>query len=139
MRRRLDALLRRLGFTHPEGRALVRDQIVLALVTGVTALVLSGFGGWGLGYFGGAVLATVNFWWLVRFAQRLMENAAGAVGRAFFGYFARLFVTAVALYVMIVPGGWPVWAILAGMSTVLMTIVVWGALRGLRSTSVKEA
>ena len=139
MRKSVDRFLLRRGFTHRDGRTLLRDQIVMAVVTSCTALILSGFSGWGLAYVGGAALVTVNFWWLVRFAQRLMENAAGAVGRTFFGYFARLFVTAVALYVMIVPGGWPVWAILAGMSTVLVTIVVWGALRGLRSTSVKEA
>ena len=139
MRRRLDALLLRCGFIHPEGRALVRDQIVLAAVTSLAAMALSGFGDWGLAYGGGAFLATANFWWLVRFAQGLLTDASGAVGRAFLGYFARLGVTGAALYVMIVPGGWPVWAILAGMSTVMMTIVVWGALRGPKSSSVKEA
>jgi len=129
MRRRLDALLQRLGFTHREGRALVRDQIILAAATGVTALVMSGLRAWGLGYAGGAFLVTVSFWWLVRFAQGLLNGTAGAAGRALFGYFARLGFTGAALYMMIVPGGWPVWAILAGMSTVMVTIVVWGALR----------
>jgi len=139
MRKSVDRFLLRRGFTHRDGRMLLRDQIVLACVTSCTALLLSGFSGWGLAYAGGAALVTVNFWWLVRFAQGLLGDMGGAVGRAFFGYFARLGLTAVALYVMIVSGGWPVWAVLAGMATVLVTIVIWGACRGLKPTSVKEA
>ena len=139
MRKRLDAFLLRRGFTHPDGRALLRDQIILAAVTGATALVLSGFSGWGPAYAGGAALVTVNFWWLVRFVQSLAMDASGAVGRAFFGYFARLGLTGAALYMMIVPGGCPVWAVLAGMATVLVTIVIWGALKRPGATSVKEA
>jgi len=139
MRKPVDRFLLRRGFTHRDGRALVRDQIVLAAVTSSAALVLSGFGGWGLAYVGGAALVTVNFWWLVRFAQGLLAGTAGAVGRAFFGYFARLGLTGAALYVMIVPGACPVWAVLTGMATVFVTIVIWGACRGLKPTSVKEA
>jgi hypothetical protein len=129
VRKRLDALLLRLGFTHPEGRALLRDQLVLALVTSLTALSLSGLGTWGVAYSCGALLSTVSFWWMVRFAQGLLSSTAGAVGGAFFGYFVRLGMTGAGLYVMVVSAGWPVWSILAGMSTVMVTILVWGALR----------
>jgi len=139
MRKRLDSLLARAGFTHPEGRALVRDQIVMALVTSLAALALSGLGRWGWAYSCGAVLVTANFWWIVRFAQSLLSSTVGALGGAFFGYFARLGITGAALYVMVVEAGWPVWAILAGMATVMVTILVWGALRGSGSKSVKEA
>jgi len=40
---------------------------------------------------------------------------------------------------MIVAAAWPVWAILAGMSTVMVTILVWGAFRRSGANSVKEA
>ncbi len=139
MRERLDRLLARLGFHHPEGRALVRDQIVMALVTSLTALALSRLEPWGVAYASGAALITVNFWWLVKFAQGLLSNTAGMVGGAFFRFFLRLGVTGAGLYAMIVEAGWPVWAILAGMSTVMVTILVWGALKRAGSNSAKEA
>ncbi len=139
MRKLLDQLLAKAGFHHLEGRALLRDQIVMALVTSLTALALSELGTWGVAYSCGALLITVNFWWLVRFAQGLLSSTAGAVGGAFFRFFVRLGITGVSLYVMIVEAGWPVWAILAGMSTVMVTILVWGALRRAGSNSAKEA
>jgi ATP synthase I chain len=139
MRERLDKLLLRIGFTHPEGRALMRDQIVMALVTSLTALSLSELGEWGVAYACGALLITVNFWWLIRFAQGLLANAAGAVGGTFFRFFVRLGVTGAGLYAMIVAAQWPVWAVLAGMSTVMATILVWGALRRPGANSAKEA
>ena len=139
MRRLLDQLLAKVGFHHLEGRALLRDQIVMALVTSLTALMLSRLATWAVAYSCGALLVTVNFWWMVRFAQGLLSSSAGAVGGAFFRFFVRLIVTGAGLYVMIVEAGWPVWAIAAGMSTVMVTIMVWGALRRAGSNSVKEA
>lgn len=139
MRKRLDSLLSRAGFHHAEGRALMRDQIVMAFWTSLAALSLSELGQWGVAYACGAVLVTVNFWWMVRFAQGLLSSTAGAVGGAFFGYFVRLGVTGASLYVMIVAVGWPVWAILTGMSTVMVTILVWGVLKRAGSNSAKEA
>lgn len=139
MREQLDRLLAQAGFHHPDGRALVRDQIVMAFVTSLTALTLSGLADWGLAYACGALLITVNFWWLVRFAQGLLSSTAGAVGGAFFRFFVRLGITGAGLYAMIVAAGWPVWAILTGMSTVMVTILVWGALKRAGSNSAKEA
>jgi len=139
MREHLDKLLAKVGFHHPDGRALVRDQIVMAFITSLTALTLSRMETWGLAYSCGALLITVNFWWMVRFAQGLLSSTAGAVGGAFFRFFVRLGITGAGLYAMIVAAGWPVWAILAGMSTVMVTILVWGALKRAGSNSAKEA
>lgn len=139
MREHLDKLLVKLGFHHAEGRVLMRDQIVMALVTSLMALSVSGLGTWGVAYSCGALLITVNFWWMVRFAQGLLASQAGAVGGSFFRFVIRLGVTAVGLYLMIVEAGWPVWAVLAGMSTVMATILAWGALKWAGSKSSKEA
>ncbi|MFZ5427913.1 MAG: ATP synthase subunit I [Thermodesulfobacteriota bacterium] len=139
MREHLDKLLAKAGFHHPDGRALMRDQIVMAFVTSLTALSLSRLEPWGVAYSCGALLITVNFWWMVRFAQGLLSSTAGAVGGAFFRFFVRLGITGAGLYAMIVAAGWPVWAILAGMSTVMVTILVWGALKRAGSNSAKEA
>lgn len=139
MRERLDPILIRLGFHHPDGRVLVRDQIVMAVVTSMAALSLSELSDWGLAYSCGALLITLNFWWIVKFAQGLLLSPAGMVGGAFFRFYLRLGVTAAGLYAMIVAAEWPVWAILAGMSTVMVTILVWGALKRAGSNSAKEA
>jgi len=139
MREWIGRMLARVGFHHPEGRTLLRDQIMMALVTSLAALVLSQGGAWGVAWGCGAALITVNFWWMVRFAQGLLASTAGAVGGSFFRFFARLGITGVGLYLMIVEAGWPVWAVLAGMSTVMVTILVWGALKWAGSNSAKEA
>lgn len=139
MRERLDPILARLGFHHPEGRVLMRDQIVMAVFTSMAALSISQLGEWGVAYSCGAALITVNFWWIVKFAQGLLSSQAGMVGGAFFRFFLRLGVTGAGLYAMIVAAEWPVWAILAGMSTVMVTILVWGALKRAGSNSAKEA
>ena len=139
MRERLDRMLLRAGFTHPEGRTLIRDQIIMALVTSLMALAVSELAEWGIAYACGALLITVNFWWLIRYAQGLLASAAGAVGGTFFRFFVRLIVTGAGLYAMIVAAQWPVWAVLAGMSTVMVTILVWGAFRRSGANSVKEA
>lgn len=139
MREWIGRMLVRAGFHHEEGRTLLRDQIMMALVTSLAALSFSGLAPWGVAWACGAALVTVNFWWMVRFAQGLLASTAGAVGSGFFGYFVRLGVTGAGLYLMIVEAGWPAWAVLTGMSTVLVTILVWGALKWAGSNSAKEA
>lgn len=139
MREQLDRLLLRAGFQHPDGRVLMRSQIGMALGTSLAAISLSELGTWGYAFACGALLITVNFWWLIKFAQNVMEQATGTAGGAFFRFIVRFGVTGAGLYAMIVAAEWPVWAVLAGMSTVLATILVWGALRRAGSNSAKEA
>ncbi|WP_243368705.1 ATP synthase subunit I [Fundidesulfovibrio soli] len=139
MRERLDSLLERAGFHHAEGRELVRMQIAIATGLSLAAVSISELSDWGWAFMGGAALITVNFWWLVKYAQNVMSNAAGAAGGAFFRFFVRLGVTGAGLYAMIVEAGWPVWAIVAGTITVMVTILVWGARKRARSNSAKEA
>lgn len=139
MRERLDSLLERAGFHHAEGRELVRMQIAMATGLSLAVLSISELSDWGWAFMGGAALITVNFWWLVKYAQNVTSNAAGAAGGAFFRFFVRFGITGAGLYAMIVEAGWPVWAIVAGTITVMVTILVWGARKRARSNSAKEA
>ncbi len=123
----LDRRLYRRGFTHEDTRVLLRMQIVLALSTSVLALVASLGNPWGWGYAAGAGLATFNFWWLVRFGQNALSNTGALVGRAVMRFYLRLGGSAVLLYVLIAQVNAPVWAVLAGLSTVMAAILLWGA------------
>lgn len=139
MRERLDALLAKAGFHHPEGRELVRNQLAMAVGMSLAALSISELSDWGWAFAGGAALITANFWWLVKFAQNVTDTTSNAASGAFFRFFVRFGITGAGLYAMIVEAGWPVWAIVAGTITVLVTIVVWGARRRAGSNSAKEA
>lgn len=123
----VDRWLYRRGFTHAESRQLLRMQIELAGVSSAAALAFSLGGAWGWSFAAGAVLATVNFWWLARFARNLLSGGQGMVGMALFWFFLRLGAAAVALYGLIVLAEASVWALLAGLTTVLATILWWGA------------
>ena len=135
----LDRILYRRGFTHEDTRVLLRMQIVLASVTSILALIAALGDTWGWGYAVGAGLATFNFWWLVRFGQNALQNTGALVGRAVLRFYLRLGGSAVLLYVLLVRANAPVWAVLAGMSTVMVAILLWGARKRAGSNSVKEA
>lgn len=141
-RKMLDALdrgLYRVGFTHRDARRLVLGQLVLAGCSSAAALLLAWGGLWGTAFAAGAALVTVNFWWLARFGQHALSDAVGLAGRTIFWSTMRLVGTTVVLYVLIVTAKAPVWAILAGVSTVLATLISWGVLKGAGSKRAKEA
>ena len=130
-RDRLDRWLLARGYTHPDVRELVRGQLVL------TALVLAGCapfvplwdGAWALAV--GAVLVTLNFCSLAKFGQRVTGYAdrREAVTAVLVRFYLRLFVTGAVLFVCIAwLGARPV-PLLAGVSTVVVNFLVWGALR----------
>lgn len=135
----LDRALYRRGFTHEDTRVLLRIQIIVALATSILALIAALGNSWGWGYAVGSGLATFNFWWLVRFGQNALLNTGSLVGRAVMRFYLRLGGTAVLLYVLIVRANAPVWAVLAGMSTVMVAILLWGARSRAGSNSAKEA
>jgi len=135
----LDRGLYRAGFVHRDARRLILGQLVLAVCSSAAALLLSWGGLWGKAFAVGAALATVNFWWLARFGQHALSNAVGLAGRTIVGSTLRLVGTTVVLYVLIVTVEAPVWAVLAGVSTVLATLVSWGVLKGAGSNRAKEA
>lgn len=130
-RDRLDRWLFARGYDHPEVRELVRGQLV------VTALVVAGCaplfafweGAWALAV--GTLLVTLNFCSLAKFGQRVTGYAdrREAVTAVLARFYLRLFVTGAVLYVCIAwLGARPV-PLLAGVSTVVVNFLVWGALR----------
>ncbi len=131
------ALLRR-GFMQFEVRRLVRMQIVLAGLCVLAALVAARLSPWGLAFAAGAVLASANFYSLAKFVQHIVRMEKGAVAALLIRFYGRLILTGAVLYGLIVWLEAPVWALLAGLSTVLVTALYWGATR-VHGHNVKEA
>ena len=122
----LEAALYRLGFNVTEPRQLMRDQIVLTLMAAVLALVTIWFTRYPADFFAGAVLATVNFYFLVKFVMDVILNKQRrSVGPLLFAFYGRLLLTGLALYLLIVWCEVSVVALLAGVSTVAATILIW--------------
>jgi hypothetical protein len=87
------------------------------------ALVL--FRPWGPAFAAGALLATVNFFFLAKVIQEIVHVQRGAVAALLFGFYLRLILTGVALFLLIAWGEVSAVALLAGLTTVVVAIFVW--------------
>lgn len=134
----VEGILRSLGYTQPEVRRLVALQVLVALSCCVAALVTGGLSAFMWSLAAGALLATVNFASLARFAQHLPYVQGGAVTALLIRFYGRLALTGLALFGLIVCGGASITGLLLGLSTVLVTAMFWGLAR-FGGNNVKEA
>ena len=140
IRRALDKRLYARGFVSP----VVRGMLIFQIGASVAGLALgpafAWFTVWPLLFGVGAVLATCNFWHMASFAQahvaREFTPAMGAM--LFFSTMARLCLTGIILFLLIVRLEQPVIPLLAGLSSPVVGIILWGCSR-LSSKSAKEA
>ncbi len=137
---RVDAGLYHRGFTVSEVRAMVRGQLLLSLYASCAAPMFLLTGWWPLDFIAGAALASFNFYYLAKFVQQVLyfKYTRGLLFGLLFRSYGRLLLTGVALCVLI---GWlnsSIVALVAGLSTVVATVLVWGAARVL-GQKVKEA
>jgi hypothetical protein len=122
----IDRYLFRHGFRNEEVRWLVRNQIVLTMILLVllpAGLLVS----WPLDVVAGGLIGTLNFYALAKVIQGLIFLHQGSVSLLLFGFYTRLGLTGVALYVLIVWCGASVVALLVGLSLVLVNILMYGA------------
>jgi hypothetical protein len=131
LRDRLDRWLLRRGYVHPEVRELVRNQLLLTALVFVVCLPLSGISvaAWSLA--AGTAIVTANFCSLARFGQRITgyENKREAVMAVLARFYLRLAISGGALFACIVWFGAQPLPLLAGISTVVVNFLVWGAWR----------
>jgi hypothetical protein len=131
LRDRLDRWLLTRGYVHPEVRELVRGQILLTGLVAAGCALLFPFwdGAWALAV--GTVLVTFNFSSLARFGQRITAyaNRHEAVAAVLARFYLRLAATGVVLFICIAWLGARPIPLLAGVSTVVVNFLVWGALR----------
>lgn len=144
-KQKIDSFLRRRGFTHPDIRCLVRNQLYLAAGACIFAAMATGSAHWteiltpwAMAFAAGTLLISINFWSLAKFGQHLVFMRKGAaVTSLLIRFYLRLILTGLALYGLIAYCKLPIVAILAGLSTVVVNVIFWGV-AGLRQ-KVKEA
>lgn len=86
----------------------------------------------------GAALISFNFFVLARMVPQLLLEQKGGVFSLLCGFYLRLALTAVVLYLAIAWARFPVVFLLAGLSTILATFAAWSG-RFLMSNKHKEA
>jgi hypothetical protein len=126
---KLDALLFRRGFAVADARRLMRNQILLALMSSLLACAVTGLGTWGWSFAAGALIISVNFWWLSKAAQELVRVKQGAVFTLLTLFYGRLLLTAVAIAGLVAWLEASVFGLLAGLSTVVANATLWGILQ----------
>lgn len=119
---RIERQLYQRGFHVPDVRKLASQQVMIFFLS---ALALF-FGRPGMDYFAGVVLATLNFLALARVIQELVYLRKGAITVQLFSFYGRLILTAVVLFALIVYARSSVPALVVGLSTVLINILLWG-------------
>jgi len=133
---RIEAFLAHRGFYLHEVRTLIRNQLYLVALSLVVCLVL-GLPSWALAFFAGTALITMNFWFLAKGLQGAVQLRQGAVAVSLARFYGRMILTGLALFGLIIWGGLPVVALLAGLTTVVINIFFWGIFR-FRRQKAKE-
>jgi len=126
---RIDAMLYRRGFAVTDARRLMRNQLLLSAGGSAVACLLTGFANWGLSFTAGALIISINFWWLAKAAQELVKVKQGAMFTLLTLFYGRLVLTAVAIAGLVAWAGASVFGLLAGLSTVLLNASLWGVLQ----------
>ncbi|THB71999.1 MAG: ATP synthase subunit I [Desulfovibrio sp.] len=125
----LDKVLYNDGFTQPQLRVLLRAQVVTMIGAGVLALALCWLSTWPLIFAVGAAMAVLNFYWMAKYAKQVagLTFHKGLIVSLVFRFYARLAFTGILLFLFIFWLKVPVAPLVLGLSTVMATIVLWGA------------
>jgi hypothetical protein len=134
----IEGFLYRRGFKLHDVRRIVGNQLVYSTVSTLVALLATGFGTWGIAYAAGALLISFNFYLVAKAAQEAVWSQGGGVTALLFWFYLRLGASGIILYGLIVWARMPIAALLAGLSTVLITALYWGVTR-FAGQKVKEA
>lgn len=134
----IEKRLRDRGFTVPETRRIVARQLLLtgiALPLGCAALP---FSLWPLGFALGAVIASANVYFTAAGAKQCLALGAGAIGSYIGMFLLRFVATGAALYMLLAVLFVPAIPLLAGLSTVVFSLMLLGVTRA-AGNSRKEA
>ena len=132
---RIDRWLYRRGFREKQVRMLLRRHLYLATVTIPLSWLVSP--DWGVSFTVGAILSVFNFYALARIVQEVVFVPKGGVTSLLVGFYMRLLLTGVVLFVMIGPLRSEIVPLLLGLSIVVLNIFLFGAAQV--SKKLKEA
>ncbi len=140
MVRRIDQMLWQRGFRAPEIRVILRNQVLLTAFSVLAGLAFGLLNDWMFWFGVGAVLATFNFYAVASFVQKVVFQPyqSSLLYSLLFRFYGRLGLTGLILFGLIVWLEVPVSALVAGLSTVVTAIAVWG-LSCIAGQNVKEA
>ncbi|CAK7068785.1 MAG: hypothetical protein DELT_01780 [Desulfovibrio sp.] len=139
-RNALEKILRNRGFTSPDSRRIMANQLLVtftALTIGVLAIP---FSLWPLAFGLGAALATLNLWRLVKSVHwSVSQHFSPAIAVVYFGGFLLRFAgTGALLYLFLVPLALPLVPLLVGLSSVMVVLISMNVSRS-AGNSCKEA
>ncbi|WP_316898368.1 ATP synthase subunit I [Pseudodesulfovibrio indicus] len=126
MNQRLERLLVRSGFTKPDVRIVVRNQIYVSLGTSLVIMLATSFSRWSLAYLAGAVIALVNFWTLARVTQSLVYDQKRGPFLLFVIFMGKMTLSGLALWWLIGVERVPHWGLITGLGTVVVNITATG-------------
>jgi hypothetical protein len=119
-------------------RLEITNWVILAILVLLSWLFMSPR--FTLGVILGSLISIVNFHWLHRDLRKVFSNLTGSVkGRIMFKYYIRLAVTAVVLYFIVSREVVDVVGLIAGLSVVVINIVVTAVMVLSKKNSVEEA
>ncbi len=131
--RQLDCWLFQRGFHLETVRVFLRIQFWLATILPLGLLGIDC--SLARDFLTGAWLAMINFYFLARLTQQLVFVRKGATAALLFSFYFRLLLTALVLAGLIVWLRASVIALLFGLSTVVMSILLWGGMYFFRKNS----
>ena len=122
-------------------RRVVRNQLYIACLAMLAGLGLAWLGNWAPAFALGTLLITWNFYFIAKFAQQAIffRYSRKVLFKLLFSFYGRLIITGLVLAVLILKLQVPSVALLAGLSTVVASITVWGLALVLGEQKVKEA
>lgn len=128
LRHAIERMLYQKGLVHAPTRIMLTRQCLISMASLLAGLLGGWAHPWLLHFAIGAGLMTVNFYFMALFVQKL---AAVGYSRAVLAsmlarFYGRLLLTGVLLAVLLVWGQISLAALLAGLSTVVATIIIWG-------------
>jgi hypothetical protein len=140
LRNGIDRRLALAGFVSPALRGILSALILAAGAACSAGAVLSAWSPMPLAFGAGAAISVFNFLHSSRFIQaRMTARFTAALHlRIFFAFCARLVLTGVALYLLLVPCGLPAVPLLLGLGSTVAGIVAWSLLK-MSGKSFKEA
>ena len=113
------------GFVLPKVRFLVRNQLYISLA-GLLVFIVFFPVSWITGFAVGALLGSLNFYFMAKLAQELVHIPKGAATPLLFSFYLRLILTGLVLYVAIVYWNANVFALLLGLSVILLNVLIFG-------------
>lgn len=132
--------LYRHGFSNADARTLIAVQFMIATALVAGGLLVAWYTLWLLWVGLGAFLAVTNFYFIAQKIQAFFPDglSAGNIIKMLLNFYVRLFITAILLFIFIVPLKASISALLIGVSLSAAAAIIFG-LTKLHMLKSKEA